>query len=91
MTEVGMLTATIPCTMCRGVQPVINADNDAKATRGAVMNGHGSNGATGKAQQQGLLPTSSPGKLRYSKAAQKAAFAECRAVVGEHDSCVCQL
>ncbi len=29
----------------------------------------------------------SPGKLRYSKAARKAAFAECRAAVSEHDSC----
>ena len=56
-----------------------------------TMNGHGPSWANDEDEQKGALPTVSPGKLHYSKAVQKAAFAECRAAVAEHDSCVCQL
>lgn len=52
------------------------------------MNGHDAHSdANGHEQKHSSLPTVSPGKLHYSKAARTAAFAECRAVVSEHDSC----
>ena len=75
-----------PC-ICRGVHPVIKADGGEKPTNGALTNGHGPQSNAGDHNQSSSLPTVSPGRLQYSKAAQAAAFAECRAVVSEHDSC----
>ncbi len=60
---------------------MITADMDEKASHGATMNGHGANGADGKDQE--TLPTVSPGRLHYSKDAQRAAFVECRAAVAK--------
>ena len=71
----------------RGVHPVIQADGGDKPVISATLNGHGPHGATNGHEQKGSLPTVSPGKLHYSKAARAAAFAECRAIVSEHDSC----
>jgi len=71
----------------RGVFPVIRADGGNKPPNGATMNGHEPRSNGSVVVQKDGLPTVSPGKLRYSKAARKAAFAECRAAVTEHDSC----
>ena len=72
--------------MYRGVHPVIKADGGNKPSNGVTLNGQGPHSNGGESAQKDGLPTVSPGKLRYSKAARKAAFAECRAAVSEHDS-----
>ncbi len=70
---------------------MINADMEEQTSHRATINVHGPAGVSGKDQRTRALPTASPGKLHYSKAAQKAAFAECRLAVADHDSCVFQL
>ena len=71
--------------------PVIKADGGNKPPNGATLNGDGPHSNGGVVAQKDGLPTVSPGKLRYSKAARKAAFATCRAAVSEHNSCACIL